>query len=147
MKYICIDMSHYKVNHRTPSPCVVPQHLSVLLEDDYPVSQVAYSSFLSMLLPRSMVVLSQSPQQTLHHCTSQTFDFLLIDLKIPILSTATIELLSVLSAKTSVVIISPVRQEELKIPTVLARVSVLEKPLMVQSLMSILNYQFQMPGV
>lgn len=144
MKYVCIDMSHYKLTHRTPSPDVVPQHLSVLLEDDYPVSQAGYSSLLSMLLPRSTVVLSQSPQQTLHHCSTQTFDLLLIDQKLPTLSTATVELLAALTAKTSVVMISAVNQRALNIPTGLARILVIQKPLKVQSLISVLNHRFQL---
>lgn len=146
MKYVCIDMSHYKLTHRTPSPGVVPQHLSVLLEDDYPVSQAAYTNFFSMLLPSASVVLSQSPLQTYDSCATRTFDLLIIDLKVPTLSTATIDLLSALTAKTSVVIISAVRQRELSIPTALARVSVIEKPLRIESLVSILRHRSYISG-
>jgi DNA-binding NarL/FixJ family response regulator len=142
MKYTCIDMSHHKVTQCTPSPGAVPRYLLVLLEDDSPLTQVAYTNFFSMLLPGSKVLLSRSPQQTLDLCTSQTFDFLIIDQKLPALSTTTIELLSSLSARTSVVIISAVSQRELHIPTALARICVLRKPIRTESLLAKLKPRF-----
>ena len=49
----CNDMSHRELSIL----------LSVLLEEEYPLSQVMYNKILSMLLPSASVVVSQSSQQ------------------------------------------------------------------------------------
>lgn len=139
MKYMCNDMSHRKLTHLASTPGTVPQHLSVLLEDDYPLSQGAYSNILRVHFPYSDLVLSHSPQQTYQICTMQPFDLILIDQKGPTLSTATTLLLSALPAETSVIIISALRRPELEVHTASAIVTVIEKPITLEALTSALR--------
>lgn len=122
-----------------PATVKAVQRISILLEDDCTVSLDAYTNFLFYLFPSSELVVSSFPEQTLDFCAARIFHFVIIDHKGPALTAATAGLLASLTVKTAVVIISSARRAELDLPAGQTKVCIVEKPIALQSLETVLK--------
>jgi DNA-binding NtrC family response regulator len=116
-----------------------PSQPSILIEDDYPCTKDAYQKLVSTLVPTSTVVLSNSPQQTHNLCSSTTFDVVIVDHKGPALGKDIAKLLEVLPSKTSTILITGLREDELRVQACPPRFFVLEKPITVEALATALK--------